>query len=764
MPPLPPRPKSKVSGLYGIASGLGGAAPASLRGKVPKSQPPPPLRYVPGGVIGEKYRLTKVLGEGGMGAVWVARNLRLDVDVAIKLIRREVAAEDTSERLLQEARAAARIGHPSIVRVYDFGETEYKDPYIVMELLEGESLRQVLDRKARLPAVNAVQTVLPVVSALVAAHGKGIIHRDIKPENILLAEDERGVLVPKIVDFGIAKLRRDADENRKQTQAGSVVGSPDYMSPEQARGRADIDERSDVWSMCVVIYEVVTGTCPFVAENSPAQLRAISEEPPTPIADSVVGDDELWTILSRGLEKDKAARWPSMRALGGALAAWCLAKNVEADVSGALLSLEWAEAVVRRPLSEPPPSLAEARAATLSQRASSDPSRDDERVSSVPARSIPRVAWPSRAERETIAAEVPPPSARRGPPPLPKSPAKATREGPGGRARVGARRRCRSGRGEPSSAPAPSASRSRACRSPRGRRSRRRRRPIARASVREGRAPQRRRSRAGRWRCSPSRSPAWAGWSSCARRRSGRRSTSATASLRRRSRRRPSRRTRAHVVRDEPSRDECRRRAAGDVEPAPSSSGERVAVGLESAAPSASAESASASASGHARVPGRSPRACRRTSPTIRSTAAGRPLRLASLCSGGRSAQGRDRDEDRGRPGRRPSRDRSDARVGVTPVVRARRVRIDPRRLLSRARRRSSSRPSASAIRSTARSGTTGAAATSGGDVDGALARFKKAVSCVNISGASNNFTYPALAGGEETAFKKTLARVAKHH
>ena len=141
--------------------------------------------------------------------------------------------------------------------------------------------------------VNAVQTVLPVVSALVAAHGKGIIHRDIKPENILLAEDERGVLVPKIVDFGIAKLRRDVDENRKQTQAGSVVGSPDYMSPEQARGRADIDERSDVWSMCVVIYEVVTGTCPFMADNYHAQLRAIIEERPTPIAEYQVGDDEL---------------------------------------------------------------------------------------------------------------------------------------------------------------------------------------------------------------------------------------------------------------------------------------------------------------------------------------------------------------------------------------------------------------------------------------------------------------------------------------
>src|SRR5262249_49057612 len=157
--------------------------PARAGHKQPEALPP--LRYVPGGVIGAKYRLTRVLGEGGMGAVWAARNLKLDVDVAIKLIRREVAADDTSERLLQEARAAARIGHPCIVRVYDFGETEFKDPYIVMELLEGESLRQALERKGRLPVVNAVQTLLPVASALSAAHAKGIIHRDVKPENVL---------------------------------------------------------------------------------------------------------------------------------------------------------------------------------------------------------------------------------------------------------------------------------------------------------------------------------------------------------------------------------------------------------------------------------------------------------------------------------------------------------------------------------------------------------------------------------------------------
>src|SRR6185437_8796623 len=146
---------------------------------------PPPASYMAGDIIAQKYRLTRLLGEGGMGAVWLAHNQKLDVDVAIKLIRREVATPETAQRLLQEARAAARIGHRSIVRVFDFGESEYKDPFIVMEVLSGESLRDALERKGRLPPVNAVRTLLPVAGALVAAHAKQIVHRDLKPENIV---------------------------------------------------------------------------------------------------------------------------------------------------------------------------------------------------------------------------------------------------------------------------------------------------------------------------------------------------------------------------------------------------------------------------------------------------------------------------------------------------------------------------------------------------------------------------------------------------
>src|SRR5580692_6500343 len=181
------------------------SAPAQEPEHEQQASPPPRgsgHHYLAGDIIAQKYRLTRVLGEGGMGAVWLARNLKLDVDVAIKLIRRELATAEASRRLLQEARAAARIGHRSIVRVFDFGETELDDPFIVMEVLSGESLRSLLERKGRrLPATNAVRTLLPIASALCDAHAAGIVHRDLKPENIMLVPDTSGGVVPKLVDF-----------------------------------------------------------------------------------------------------------------------------------------------------------------------------------------------------------------------------------------------------------------------------------------------------------------------------------------------------------------------------------------------------------------------------------------------------------------------------------------------------------------------------------------------------------------------------------
>lgn len=162
--------------------------------------------YKPGEVIADKYRLDAVLGRGGMGTVWRARNLTLDVDVAVKLIRREAASDTSAERLLVEARAAARIRHPSIVSVFDFGRTSSGDPFIVMEVVEGESLANLLDRKVRLDALTACKTLLPIAHALAAVHRRGIVHRDLKPENIILAQADPGVVTPKLVDFGVAKV------------------------------------------------------------------------------------------------------------------------------------------------------------------------------------------------------------------------------------------------------------------------------------------------------------------------------------------------------------------------------------------------------------------------------------------------------------------------------------------------------------------------------------------------------------------------------
>lgn len=304
----------------------------------PPAQEPP--RYLAGDVIVKKYRLTRLIAEGGMGAVWLARNLSLDVDVAVKLIRREIARPETAQRLLQEARAAARLRHPSIVRVFDFGESERGDPFIVMEVLSGESLRDLLDRKARLPAAAAVRTLLPIASALAAAHAQGIVHRDLKPENIVLTTDETGGVVPKVVDFGIAKLRREEVDGRL-TAAGDVLGSPDYMSPEQARGRDEVDEATDVWALSVVLYETTTGKTPFTGPNYNALITAIVTDAPTPITDYAAGDADLWSIVARGLAKDKNVRWPSLRQLGAALARWCMARGYDTDVVGNSLTAHW---------------------------------------------------------------------------------------------------------------------------------------------------------------------------------------------------------------------------------------------------------------------------------------------------------------------------------------------------------------------------------------------------------------------------------------
>jgi len=308
-------------------------------------QPPPKpeRRYLAGQVVADRYALIRQIGRGGMGVVWLAHSVTLDVDVAIKLIsRRGSIRRAMVQRLAQEARAAARFGHPAIVRVFDFGQTESGDPFLVMELLEGEGLAELLETGPRMPALRAVQTLLPIADALATAHDGGIVHRDVKPENIFLSRDKVGRVQPKLLDFGIVKMMDEDDI--KLTKVGVALGSPEYMSPEQARGRSDVDLRGDVWAFCVVLYELLTGQVPFQGDNYNSIMRAIIEETPLPTTELRAGDAQLWRILERGLQKKPDDRWQSMWELGEALALWLYEHGVKEDICAASLRTSWLEA------------------------------------------------------------------------------------------------------------------------------------------------------------------------------------------------------------------------------------------------------------------------------------------------------------------------------------------------------------------------------------------------------------------------------------
>ena len=235
-----------------------------------------------GSTLDGKLTLVALLGEGGMGAVYRARQHSMDREVAVKLLRSERATDPgSSKRFLQEARSASRLGHPHIVSVFDFGETAEGELYLVMELISGRTLRDLLDATGPLPPRRALALAGQIADALAAAHEAGVIHRDLKPENVLLVSGPRDLV--KVVDFGVAKLVDGAGTGI--TQAGSVCGTPAYMSPEQALGEA-VDGRSDVYALGVLMYEMLAGVHPYFDVDQPLQMMlAHVNRTPTPIAD-----------------------------------------------------------------------------------------------------------------------------------------------------------------------------------------------------------------------------------------------------------------------------------------------------------------------------------------------------------------------------------------------------------------------------------------------------------------------------------------------
>jgi len=266
----------------------------------------------------ERYRVTRAIGKGGMGAVYEAIHVALGKRVAIKvLLDRYADHPELVQRLEQEARLASAIGDAHIVDVADIGRTDDGRPFIVMELLDGESLAQLLERTTP-PESRLARLVAQAARALAAAHGKGVIHRDIKPENLFVLE-RSGEDFVKVVDFGISKLVGGGTGNRKLTGTGMVIGTTAYMSPEQARGE-DVDERCDVYALGVVIYEAATGELPFTGDNDLQVLGRIANvDPPPPRALRPAISPELERICMTAMAKRREDRYATASALADAL-------------------------------------------------------------------------------------------------------------------------------------------------------------------------------------------------------------------------------------------------------------------------------------------------------------------------------------------------------------------------------------------------------------------------------------------------------------
>jgi serine/threonine protein kinase len=280
------------------------------------------------------YRVLSLLGEGGMGAVYLAEHPGIGRRVAVKVLHKQFTGdEQLLGRLLNEARAANAIRHPNIIEILDSGMREDGVPYLVMELLEGESLGQRIRRAGRLSIEDTIAFTLQTASALGAAHKKGIVHRDLKPDNLFIIGtlgmrgDESGRITDEIVaermkvlDFGIAKLQMPQPGDSVKTRTGTLMGTPIYMSPEQCRGTKTVDHRSDVYSLGIIVYEMLVGQTPFVSDGFGELVNMhLNVPPPSSRAQRPEISEQLDAIVLKMLAKNPEDRYPDMGSLTSAL-------------------------------------------------------------------------------------------------------------------------------------------------------------------------------------------------------------------------------------------------------------------------------------------------------------------------------------------------------------------------------------------------------------------------------------------------------------
>ena len=282
------------------------------------TDPPAPSVRI-GEVLAGKYEVVDHIGQGGMGYVFEGLHRGLGQRVAIKVLRKQRGHdEEMIARFEREARAAAKLKSEHTARVMDVDVLEDGTPFMVMELLEGHDLETELCRFGKLPIAHAVDLVLQACSAMAEAHQRGIVHRDLKPPNLFLCPRGDGVTV-KLLDFGISKM--ETEGQKSVTQTSSSLGTPLYMSPEQIRSAKHVDERTDIWSLGVILYELIAGTTPFEADSPTAVIAAITADAPVPLVQTASDVPEaLSMIVMKALEKHPDRRWRSVDAFAKALA------------------------------------------------------------------------------------------------------------------------------------------------------------------------------------------------------------------------------------------------------------------------------------------------------------------------------------------------------------------------------------------------------------------------------------------------------------
>ena len=271
----------------------------------------------PGTVVGERYKLVRKIGEGGLASVWEAEHLTLASKIAVKFLHRTGPMQsEASQRFLREARVAASVRHRNVVEIIDFGFADGEIPYMVMEFLHGRTLGELLLERHKLPFEEAAKVCAGTLRGLAAVHAAGLVHRDIKPDNIFLVDDPEEGFYAKLVDFGLSRRAGRSD----MTAEGTLMGTPQYMSPEQAAGKTDLDARTDIYSVGVVLYEMIAGEVPFDSDSLADILKDVVWTPPRPLRELTPDvPEKLAFVVETAMAKDREHRFVDARAMRASL-------------------------------------------------------------------------------------------------------------------------------------------------------------------------------------------------------------------------------------------------------------------------------------------------------------------------------------------------------------------------------------------------------------------------------------------------------------